>query len=260
MTSLAVIGAGAFGRLMLTHLSDHFETAAFDPALDDGAIAALGARPLPTLAAAGDAGIVVVATPVQTMETVLADLAPHLKPGTLALDVGSVKVKPARLMDALLPDGVEIVCTHPLFGPQSARDGLTGLKIAVCPVRGERHGCVAAFLADTLGLSVIETTPDRHDRELAYVQGLTHLLAKTLLEMRLEPFQLTTVTYDLLRQAIGYVEGDSPELFRAIEMENPFAAEARQAFFDAVRRTEAGLAPSGPEPAPAPETGPRAAR
>ena len=41
----------------------------------------------------------------------------------------------------------------------------------------------------------------------------------------------TTVSYDLMMQALALVQGDSDELFMAIERENPYAAELRQRFF-----------------------------
>ncbi len=248
MQKLAIIGMGAFGRLMLEHLAPHFELLLHDPYQDLSALEAptVTAASLPACAAAD---IVVIATPVQIMTDMATALAPLLRAGTLVLDVGSVKVKPAQILAARLPDHVDIVCTHPLFGPQSAAQGLKDLKITLCPVRGTRIDGVEAFLSGTLGLQVIRSTPERHDRELAYVQGLTHLIGKTLLAMDLEEFQQTTVSYDLLRQAIGFIRHDSPELFRAIEMENPYALEARTGFFDAVRRIEGDLAEPAPPPA-----------
>jgi prephenate dehydrogenase len=36
------------------------------------------------------------------------------------------------------------VGTHPLFGPQSAANGIHGLQIAICPVRGP-HLRIAAL-------------------------------------------------------------------------------------------------------------------
>jgi prephenate dehydrogenase len=238
MTRLAVIGLGAFGRLMLSHLKGHFDLLGCDPSLSGPE---WNGVPLTDLHGCGAADVIVIAVPVQSIEVVAQDLAPHLKSGALVLDVGSVKVKPATILIQSLPAHVDIVCTHPLFGPQSAADGIKDLKVSVCPVRGERLPCVARFLSDKLGLNVIETTPERHDRELAYVQGLTHLIGQTLLGMKLETFDQTTVSYDLLARSVSFIKGDSAELFRAIELENPFAAEARQAFFDAVRKIEKGL-------------------
>jgi prephenate dehydrogenase len=92
-----------------------------------------------------------------------------------------------------------------------------------------------------LKLNVIETTPEDHDRQLAYVQGLTHLLAKVVIALDLPEFQLTTKTYDLMAQMVAMVRYDSDELFKAIERENPFTVEAKKAFFAAARRLEEAL-------------------
>ncbi|WP_204301532.1 hypothetical protein, partial [Stenotrophomonas maltophilia] len=80
----------------------------------------------------------------------------------------------------------------------SARDGIAGLKIAVCPIRGGRGRRVAAFLRKVLRLDVIMTTPEAHDREAATVQGLTHLIAKVLVQMEPLPTRMTTRSFDLL--------------------------------------------------------------
>ncbi len=224
---LGLVGFGAFGRLTAQALAPHFEVLAFDPAFPPGD-AAEGARGV-DLAQAGACPVVVLATPVRTLAEVVAAVSPHLRPGALVLDVGSVKVGPAATMLAGLPSHVDIVATHPLFGPQSARDGLAGLKIAVCPVRGGRAPGVAAFL-ETLGLQVFVTTPEEHDREAALAQGLTHLVAKVLVAMEPLPTRMTTKSFDLVMQAVEMVRHDAPEVFAAIEHANPYAREVRRRF------------------------------
>jgi prephenate dehydrogenase len=148
-------------------------------------------------------------------------------------------------MKKTLPDHVAIVGTHPLFGPQSGKNGIKGLNVAVCNVRGDRAAGVAAFLRDTLKLNVFETTAEDHDRQLAYVQGLTHLLAKVVVSLDLPEFQLTTKTYDLMTEMVGMIRYDSDELFKAIERENPFTVEAKKSFFAAARKLEEALESSG---------------
>ena len=130
-----------------------------------------------------------------------------------------------------LPNHVDIVATHPLFGPQSATTGIKGLKIAVCPLQGRRHARLAAFLRKALGLTVIMTTPEDHDQEAAVVQGLTHLIAKVLLRMGPLPTRMTTKSFDLLSEAISMVQHDAPEVFEAIEKANPYSETVRRRFF-----------------------------
>ena len=74
--------------------------------------------------------------------------------------------------------------------------------------------------------------------ELAYVQGLTHLLVKVIVALDLPKFRFTTKTYEYLEQMVESLRNDSDELFRAIERENPFSSEAKKAFFTAARNLE----------------------
>lgn len=225
--TLGLIGFGAFGRLAARHLARHFVIRAYDP----GPAEPMDGVSLGTLAEAASCSVVVLAMPVAALESTIAALAAYLKPGTLVLDVGSVKCLPADIMRAGLPDHAEIVATHPLFGPQSAKNGLAGLKIAVCPVRGSRARRVAAFLRRALGLKVVLTTPEDHDREAAMVQGLTHLIAKVLVRMEPLPARMTTRSFDLIMEAVGMVRHDAPSVFEAIERLNPYAGAVRRQFF-----------------------------
>lgn len=238
--TLGIVGTGAFGAFMLPHVTPHYDVSIHDAA-DMSDLARQHRVKVATLPQIAACDIVVVAVPVQKMEPVLAELAPHLKPGALVIDVASVKIKPTEFMKKLLPAHAAIVGTHPLFGPQSGKGGIEGLNIAVCNVRGDRAKGVSAFLHEVLKLNVFETTPEDHDRQLAYVQGLTHLLAKVIVALDLPDFQLTTKTYDLMQQMIGMVRYDSDELFKAIERENPFTLEAKKAFFAAARQLEEAL-------------------
>jgi len=228
--TLGILGLGAFGQLMARHLASHVKLMAYDPAKQAESYARQHGIDFVSLEEATRADIVVIATPIDKIRGVVDAIKPHLKPGAIVLDVASVKVYPARFMESL-PDYVDIVCTHPLFGPQSARNGITGLKIAVCPIRGSGVTKIVEFFRAKLGLQVIMTTPEEHDREVAAVQGLTHMIAKVLVDMEPLPKKMTTVSFDLLMAAVELVRYDSMELFLAIERDNPFSAELRHKFF-----------------------------
>ena len=231
-TSLGIVGFGAFGQLAARHLGQHFDISAHDPAPGLAKVAQqLGVR-LTSLRAVSQADVILIAAPVSLFEQVVGEIANACKPGVLIVDVGSVKVVPSEIMRRLLPDHVDIVATHPLFGPQSAASGVAGLKIAVCPIQGKRHTRLAAFLRKALGLTVIMTTPEEHDKEAAVVQGLTHLIAKVLLRMGPLPTRMTTKSFELLSEAISMVQHDAPEVFEAIEKANPYAEAVRRRFFD----------------------------
>ena len=225
--TLAIIGFGAFGQLIARHLRGHMPLCVCDPTRRANDL------PQVDLAGAAQCRVVVLAVPLSQMEPVLRVIAPQLSPGALVIDVASVKIRPARLMQDILPSHVQIVASHPLFGPESARDGLAGHRIAWCPLRGTGHRRAAALLR-RLGLRVLSTTPDRHDREMAVVQGLTHLIARGLATLGPLPDRLTTESFRRLAEAAAMVQADSPELLRTILRDNPHAAPVRQGFLDAM--------------------------
>ena len=173
-------------------------------------------------------------TPRPGMREVFAQIAPHLIRGALVIDVGSVKMLPAEWMAEILPSHVDLVATHPLFGPQSAKTGLAGLRLVVCPIRGARADKVAAF-GRSLGLTVTVTSPEEHDREMAYVQALTHLIGRSLVNLDIPDEQMKTPSYQHLLELCSLIGADTFELFTAIQTQNPFASEIANAFVDEAR-------------------------
>lgn len=207
--TVGIIEFGAFGRLIARYLAPLLTLCAYDPHFPEPGVPTYGAR-LTGLLEAARCPVVILAVPVSVLAEAVAMIAPHLRPGTLVVDVGSVKMLPVEQMRAGLPADVEILGTHPLFGPRSAADALDGLKFAVCPVRGWRGRRAAAFLRKVLKLRVVVTRPEAHDREAAAVQGLTHLIARVLVAMEPLPSQMTTRSFSLIMQAVGMVRHDAP--------------------------------------------------
>ncbi len=239
--TLGLLGLGAFGRLIVKHLSPYFDIFACDPAPEARAFARRHNVTLCDLETAARCDIVVLATPVRTLKAVAEAIAPFVKPWGLVVDVGSVKMKPAKWLVDALPATVSILCTHPLFGPQSARKGIHDLEIVLCPVRIRHLKTIVRFFHDTLDLKVTVATPEQHDKALAAVQGLTHLIAKVMTGLEPLPRVHTTRSYDLMMQGIGLVQGDSDELFLSIERDNPFAADIRRSFFQQIDTLRARL-------------------
>lgn len=235
MKTLGLIGFGQFGRLAARILKAHFDVLVFDAAPGSEAAAREAGVAFGSLQAVAAREVVVVAVPVAAMREVFAAIAPHVAPGALVVDVGSVKMLPVRWMVDLLPEHVDLVATHPLFGPQSARAGLTGLRFVICPIRGERHERVAAF-GRSLGLTVTIASAEEHDREMAYVQALTHLIGRSLVNLGIPDEDLKTPSYQHLLELCGLIGADTFELFAAIQTQNPFAPQVAEAFVNEARR------------------------
>lgn len=234
MKTLGLVGFGQFGQLAARTLKAHFDVLVTDVAPDAAAQARDLGVAFGSLDDAAVREVVIVAVPVSSMKAVFEALAPRLRAGALVIDVGSVKMLPAQWMTEILPAHVDLVATHPLFGPQSARTSLQGLRFVVCPIRGARHEKVAAF-GRSLGLTVTVATPEEHDREMAYVQALTHLIGRSLVNLGIPDEQLKTVSYQHLLELCSLIGADTFELFTAIQTQNPFAAEVVEAFVGEAR-------------------------
>jgi prephenate dehydrogenase len=241
MKTLGIIGFGAFGRLAASELAALFTVGVYDPAVSAAALAPLGLAAL-SLEAAAASDIVLIAVPVQVMEGVIMAIAPHVRPGATVIDVASVKMLPSQWLRAHIPDTTHIVAAHPLFGPQStARHGVVGRQLVLCPIRGDRHLKVAQ-LGEQLGLRVRITSAEAHDQEMAYVQALTHLIGRTLARMDIPDEALKTQSYQHLLDLTGLIGTDSFDLFSAIQLLNPHAPPVVEQF---VREANALLAELG---------------
>lgn len=222
---IGLIGCGDFGEFMLPHLKR----------LAHGLVYVHDKRTKPEIWYSADikqvasSDLVLLSVPSTSLESVLIEIKDSVKKDAVVADVCSVKVKPCQLMKKYLPETAEIIGTHPLFGPQSAKDGIEGLKIVLCPVRTSNIEKISCFL-DNLGLEVIVTSPEEHDKQMAYAQGLTHFVAKALSNMDIGYISQRTKAYELLLELERMLENDSEELFLSIQKDNPYSKKAREKF------------------------------
>jgi len=182
--------------------------------------------------------------PISVMENTLAKIAPLLThPEALVVDVCSVKTLPVEWMRAQLPPAVSLLATHPMFGPDSARDSLQGHKIVLCPERisRDRFEKIAAFLA-SLGLVVIESTPADHDRQIAVSLALTHFIGRSLASFGANDLLIDTEGYKRLLHILEVVKNDTWQLFEDMHRFNPYAADSRRDFMQAMLAIEKHLA------------------
>lgn len=80
--------------------------------------------------------VILLCTSILSTENVLKSLPVHrLKRSTLFVDVLSVKEFPRNLFLQHLPPDFDILCTHPMFGPESGKNGWNGLPFLFDKVR-----------------------------------------------------------------------------------------------------------------------------
>jgi prephenate dehydrogenase len=240
MENLGIIGFGSFGQFMTKHLKPYFNICVYNRS-DKRDAAKEYDVPYISLEEVASKENVIVCVPVQFMEEMLVKIAPYVKKDARIIDVSSVKVKPVELMKKHLPSHCEIIATHPLFGPQSGKDGIKGLNMVLCPGRKDTTHRLERFFRDELGLNVLIRTPEVHDIQMAYVQALTHFIGRAVNEMDIPDVEQKTPAYQYLLNIKRNLGGDSYDLFLTIEQENPYAKGVREQFLKELNKLHDAL-------------------
>jgi prephenate dehydrogenase len=160
-----------------------------EKAMEIGAIDALELDPA---AACKGSDLVILCTPVGIFEELMKRIAPALSPGAIVTDVGSTKRSIVRLAEKALPAGVEFVASHPIAGSEKrgvefSRADLFANQLCILTptpaTGGEAVRKIEQFWR-SLGMRTTRLSAEDHDRLLADVSHLPHLLAAALVAMQ----------------------------------------------------------------------------
>jgi prephenate dehydrogenase len=140
------------------------------------------ATPGPALAGCD---LVVLCTPVPSIEALLAPVSALLADGAVLTDVGGAKERIVELARSGVRAGVRFVGAHPMFGGHGGYDGARpelwkGGAVAVCTDGEPEAVDRVARLHEALGAAVVRCTAAEHDAAVAMVSHLPYLLASAL--------------------------------------------------------------------------------
>ena len=135
-----------------------------------------------------DADVIFLATPVQALGAVAEQAMPHLKAGAIITDGGSVKQAVIDAIEPHLRDDVHFVPGHPIAGTENS-----GAEAAFATLYRERRciltptGKTASEALDRMqrmwqlvGSQVVIMDVEKHDRVLAAISHLPHMVAYAL--------------------------------------------------------------------------------
>ena len=188
------------------------------------------------MAEAKRSDIVLVSVTIEKTVEVIKQVAPLMRPGSLIMDVTSIKSEPVQAMKAYAPEGVEALGTHPMFGP--SMPSMRGQTIILTPVQ-EKTGhwldeISSLFQSDGAHVEVLGS--EEHDRIMAVVQALTHFayigIGSTLKALQFDvenSRRFMSPVYEIMIDFVGRILDQNPELYASIQS-NPQAASVRQTF------------------------------
>jgi len=191
-----------------------------------------------------ESDVVIISVPIDITEQVIAEVAPLMRAGTLLMDLTSLKTGPTRAMQKYAPADVEILGTHPMFGPTIPN--LHGQRFILTPIvdRCQKWFPVIREMLEESGAHVVIVGPEEHDRFVSVVQGLTHFAYITIgttldrLDFNVkESRRFMSPVYDIMLDFVGRILGQNPYLYAMIQMENPEVIRVHDAFLQECHST-----------------------
>ncbi|MEA3427738.1 MAG: prephenate dehydrogenase/arogenate dehydrogenase family protein [Thermodesulfobacteriota bacterium] len=188
--------------------------------------------------------VVILSVPLDVAIRLSEEIGPILSRNQLLMDLCSLKETILKSM--LRSTQAQVLGTHPLFGPFT--DTIKGQNVIVCPGRGTKW---LKWLEDELqakGALVTRTDPVTHDRNMAVVQGLTHLLtvcmARTLQKMKMFPdeaMSCSTPVFKLKLNLIGRLFSQDPALYASLIGANRHVEDVLATFMSAMDEAKESL-------------------
>jgi prephenate dehydrogenase len=134
------------------------------------------------------ADLVFIATPVCSIPSVVAEIAPFLSPGCIVTDGGSVKEFVVSACEPLMPEGTHFVGGHPIAGTEhsgveaSFATLYQGKRCILTPTAATDPAALAKVVAlwEIAGSTVPLMSPVQHDRVVAAISHLPHMVAYSL--------------------------------------------------------------------------------
>lgn len=234
MKTIGIIGFGSFGRFLAEKLDPFATVFVYSHSNKNNA----WKQGLDIVAAAD---YVILAIPLEAYESLLRDIKDKLRPDTILVDVCSVKETPISIIQRVLPNQ-PLLATHPLFGPESAKDSLKGHVLVLCPEVSDLGALTEAeHFAAALELKTIRMNAQDHDKEMSIVQGLTFFIAHALKDMKLHSQTLSTPSFEKLLNLAQLEANHSKELFKTIQAGNIYTTDMRLRFIEICKELDATI-------------------
>jgi len=214
MKNVAIVGMGRFGKTLKRLLENDFEILIID-------------RDNPENIQKAD--IVFYCVPISSFESVIKSHKKYFKENQLLIDVLSVKIHPKKIFENHLQGlKTQALLTHPMFGPDSSKNGFRGLPIIMDKFKTNDKNF--SFWKDFFmrkGLKVIEMTTQQHDKLAANSQGLTHFIGRMLGELKFAPTKIDSLGTKKLHEVMEQTCNDTWQLFNDLQKYNPYTKAMR---------------------------------
>lgn len=253
MRSVSIIGFGRFGKTLYRLLKDDFSITIYQRkplSPEEKLLLNKTAKIASSLEEVYISDCVFFAVPISSFASVIKSHKKYFKKDQLLVDVLSVKVHPQKIFEKYVKKTDSyFLLTHPMFGPDSSRDGFKDLPLILS------KGTAPIQLYDFWkkffngkGLHIVELSPEEHDRLAANSQGLTHFVGRLLEEMKFKKGPIDSLGTKKLLEIEEQTCNDTWQLFTDLQHYNPFTKHMRLHLGSAYKKLYKKLLPKQANP------------
>jgi prephenate dehydrogenase len=169
-----------------------------------------------------DTDVLLISVPINITGRVIERVGPEMHGGSLLMDITSVKKAPIDMMGRFTNEDVEILGTHPLFGPTAK--SMRGQTIIFVPLR-KGHLCDkidAMFKKNGARIEIL--TAEEHDQIMSVIQGLTHFILLSFgitlknLDFNVDRSRkFMSPMYEIIMDFVGRLLHQDPHLYAMIQ-------------------------------------------
>ncbi len=234
---IAIIGSeGQMGKWFTKYfLEKGFEVIGYDAEKEVQNKAVTKAQSL--VGAILSADYVILCIPVKRTPETIRLIAKEMKRDSYLIDISSLKLKTAAALSKI-PDKVIPICIHPMFGPGTKK--LKGQNIISIPIRdAKKEISVAKTLFPEASFVQIDAT--EHDKKIAIILGMTHLVNLALANILAKEENFTLVekmagtTFKAQKLLTAGIMTESQELIETI-ISNPEIRKYAEEFWKDIGR------------------------
>lgn len=216
MKTVSIVGFGRFGKILYKLIKDDFIVSTFD-------------KNQKNIEEIYRSTVIFYAVPISNFEKVISSHRKYFKDYHILIDVLSVKMHPARVFKKYLKGTkTQALLTHPMFGPDSSKNGFEGLPIIMDKFMTDHK--TYKYWKDyfqSKNLKVIELSAQQHDKLAANSQGLTHFIGRLLDTYGIKKTSIDSLGAKKLLEVVGQTCNDTWQLFMDLQRFNPYTKQMR---------------------------------
>lgn len=240
--ALVIGGAGRMGRWLVRFL----DSQGFDVLVADAACTTDDKRNFGDWHEAPlNVELIVIAAPIDASRSIIEEMI-ELQPTGLVFDVASIKAPLVEALRKAAAAGLKVCSVHPMFGPDTRL--LAGHHVLLADCGNAEAVVEARSLFDETMAALVDVALDEHDRQMAWVLGLSHALniafAAALADSEIDARQLAAVSSTTFQRQLDIatdVTAENPELYFEIQRLNPYEDDVLEALRRALQALEASV-------------------